>query len=79
MKKKLPLRKKRKSPRENNTIDKPKLFFIFFGTIFILFGMFIGDVKILDFIFPFYLPILFGVFLQISSVIIFVKQKQIKI
>ena len=70
--------RKRTSKRKNRILDRPKLFFILLGTIFILFGVFIGEVKISDYTFPFYYPILFGLFLELLSILIFVKQKQIK-
>ena len=73
-------RKKRKKGKiSNRVLDRPKLFFILLGTICILFGVFIGDINILDFALPFYFPITFGLLLQFLSILIFVKQKQIKI
>lgn len=68
-----------KKKTHNRVLNRPKLFFILLGTICVLFGVFIGDVKISDYNFPFYYPIIFGLFLQLTSILIFVKQKQIKI
>ncbi|ANW95628.1 hypothetical protein AXE80_04750 [Wenyingzhuangia fucanilytica] len=71
--------KRRRSSGKDRILDRPKLFFILLGTISILFGVFIGDVKIGEQTFPFYYPIAFGLFLELLSILIFVKQKQIKI
>ena len=71
--------KRRKYKRKNRILDRPKLLFILLGTIFILFGVFVGEVKISDYTFPFYYSISFGLFLELLAILIFVKEKQIKI
>ncbi|MDO3695019.1 hypothetical protein QVZ41_09210 [Wenyingzhuangia sp. chi5] len=72
-------RRKRTSKRKNRILDRPKLLFILLGTVSILFGVFVGEVKISEYTLPFYYPIIFGLFLELLSILIFVKQKQIKI
>lgn len=79
MHRKRPREKRRTYKRKNRILDRPKLLFILLGTIFILFGVFVGEVKISDYTFPFYYSISFGLFLELLAILIFVKQKQIKI
>lgn len=79
MNNKSPYKRRIRSKRKKRILDRPKLLFILLGTIFILFGIFIGEVKISDCTFPYYYPIIFGLFLELLSILIFVKEKQIKI
>ncbi|WP_167898541.1 hypothetical protein [Wenyingzhuangia aestuarii] len=71
-------RRKKSSNKKHNVLNNLKLFLIFTGCIFILFGLVIGDFST-DFIkIPYYLSIGIGLVIQLITILIFVKEKSIK-
>jgi|GEM_PF-5548213 len=71
-------KRKRTRKQRSNKITNTKIFFIFLGSLFILFGVFIGDFNSNLFSVPCYLSILIGFAIQLITVAIFMKQNSIK-
>lgn len=71
-------RKKRRKKTPMNRISSNKLIMIFIGSVFVLFGFFIGDFKFHKFCLPAYASIFIGLTVQLITILIFVKQNSIK-
>ncbi|NIJ45109.1 hypothetical protein FHR24_001548 [Wenyingzhuangia heitensis] len=76
--KKRKYRRKKSKNKKQNRLNTFKLFLIFIGSIFILFGLLIGDLNIDIIKIPYYVSIAIGLVFQLITIYIFVKQKSIQ-
>ncbi len=71
-------KKRRKTNSKPNGISTTKLLLIFLGTIFILYGILIGDIQTNTLVISSYYLIALGLFFQGLCIALFVKENKIK-